>query len=111
MDRSTWSAAEAADKLLTAVQNLLPTTHEDEPQAHRSTMRTVTLCVSEMLADAGLCSSAEYQADCLPTGHGPIADILRSLLAALDDESERSDEAAAAILTELHTRLTVLQDG
>ncbi len=74
-------------------------------------MRTVTLCVSEILVDAGLCSSDECRVDCQQTSRGQIAEILRSLLTVLDDESEHSDEAAAAILTELHARLLILQDG
>ncbi|SDF25829.1 MULTISPECIES: hypothetical protein [Thalassobaculum] len=74
-------------------------------------MRTITRCVSEMLTDAGLCNGPSCRLDSPSISHEQIAEILRTLQVALEDESSTSDAVAAGILTDLHDRLAVLQDG
>lgn len=111
VDTTTWCAAEAAAKLLTAVQNLIPTAPREGSQPHRTTVRTITRCVSDMLSDAGLCGGPHCKLDCPSVSRDQISEILRTLQVALEDESPTSNALAAEILAELRDRLAVLQDG
>lgn len=111
MDRTTWCAAEAADKLLSAVQSLFPISSESAAPRNRATLRRVTRCVSEMLADAEPCHSTRCQSECLSNNRAQIGDTLRALLVLLEDETEESDAALASLLSDLRDRLVALQGG
>jgi hypothetical protein len=111
VDQTTWCAAEAADKLLCAVQSLLPSALEDGVQSHRSALRNVTRCISNILTDSRLCHVPQCAERCASPTHGQMADTLRALLVMLEGNTPVPARLVADALADRRTPPDAPRDG